>query len=60
MIARNKDEKHDYHIPGNFHVAKFFENGDFNNFAKNIFTNDSRGQHKRRGMAIFCEIQFCD
>ena len=35
----------------------FCENGDFNNyFVKNIFANDLRGQHKRRGMAIFREI----
>ena len=53
MIARHKDEKHDYHIPGNFHVAKFFENGDFNNFTKSIFMNDSRGQQKK---AWHCNI----
>ena len=31
-----------YRILGNFSVAKFHKNDDFNNFA-----NDPRGQHKR-------------
>ena len=37
----------------------FCENGNFNNFVKNNFTNDPREQHKRRGIVIFrkiCEI----
>ena len=42
-----------YCILGNFASLNFCENGDFNNFTKNIFVNDPRGQHKRRGMAIF-------
>ena len=37
-------------------LLNFRENGDFNNFVKNIFMNDPCGQHKRRGMAIFHEI----
>ena len=36
-----------YRILGNFH-----ENGDFNNFAENIFANNPCGQHRRYGMAI--------
>ena len=39
-----------------FALLNFCENGDFNNFVNNIFANDTRGQHKRCGMAIFCEI----
>ena len=30
----------------------FHKNGNFTNFAKNIFANDPCGQHKRCGMAI--------
>ena len=37
---------------GNFCIAKFHENGGFNNFAENIFANDPCGQHKRCGTAI--------
>ena len=33
----------------------FYENGNFNNFVKNIFANDQRGQHKRCGMAILSQ-----
>ena len=40
-----------YHIPGNF-----CENGNFNNFTKNIFANDPCVQYKRHGIAIFCKI----
>ena len=36
-----------YSILGNFSVAKFRKNDDFNNFA-----NDPHEQHKRCGMAI--------
>ena len=36
-----------YRILGNFH-----KNGDFNNFAENIFANNPRRQHRRCGMAI--------
>ena len=39
-----------YRILGNFSVAKFRKNDDFNNFA-----NDPRGQHKRCGMAILTQ-----
>ena len=39
-----------YCIPGNFR-----ENGDFNNFAKNIFVNEPYEQHKRCGMAILSQ-----
>ena len=42
-----------YCIPGNFVSQNFHEYDDFNNFTKNIFANDPRGQHKRCGMAIF-------
>ena len=35
-----------------FVSLNFRENGNFNNFTKNIFANDPRGQHKRCGMAI--------
>ena len=38
---------------GIFASLNFRENGNFNNFAKNIFMNDPRGHHKRCGMAIF-------
>ena len=44
----------------NFALLNFYENGNFNNFAKNIFTNDPHGQHKRRGMAVFRKILFHD
>ena len=30
-----------------FASLNFYENGNFNNFAKNIFTNDPHGQHKK-------------
>ena len=33
-------------------IPNFCKNGDFNNFTKNIFTNDLHGQHKRCVMAI--------
>ena len=33
-------------------LGNFRENGNFNNFSKNIFANDPRGQHKRCGMVI--------
>ena len=33
----------------------FYENGNFNNFVKNIFANDPRGQHKKCGMAILSQ-----
>ena len=35
-----------------FMSLNFYKNGDFNNLAKKIFTNDPRGQHKRCSMAI--------
>ena len=39
-----------YSILGNFSIAKFHKNDDFNNSA-----NDPRGQHKRCGMAILTQ-----
>ena len=39
-----------------FASLNFYEKGNFNNFAKNVFANDPRGQHKRRGMAVFRKI----
>ena len=41
-----------YCILGIFALLNFHENGDFNNFAENIFANDPCGQHKRCGTAI--------
>ena len=35
-----------------FASLNFRKNGDFNNFMKNVFVNDPRGQHKRCGMVI--------
>ena len=36
-----------------FASLNFCKNGNFNNFTKNIFMNDPRGQHKKCGIAIF-------
>ena len=40
---------------GKFSHHKFSQNGNFNNFVKNIFANDPCGQHKRRGMAVLSQ-----
>ena len=48
-----------YCILGIFALLNFHENGDFNNFTKNIFANDPCGQHKRCGTALlFTKFNF--
>ena len=39
-------------------LLNFHENGDFNNFTKNIFANNPRGQHKGVAWQYFAEFSF--
>ena len=47
-----------YRILGNFVLLNFRENGDFNNFVKNIFVNDPRGNIKGVAWQYFAKLNF--